>query len=550
MSDKNKKKFYPQFITQSLDHLYNSEYEKCKTILEPKEDYCPFSCYILSEMYLINGLIAENQKDRDRALKYCKMAETFAYNIQYTDETLTEYLKKTLGKKFNSKNEELIKQWKIAINIVEADCILVKGIGNLIFKEYVSAAWNINKAFKIYDRNFKIHSEEEKKENGNSLHPEILLNLKFGMGIFYYMISLIPYPSIQSILSVFGYVGDAESGIEYMEDVRKNNGLHEGWAMSFLMVSYLYIPSGIKKNPQRLKQAEIIAKVSKKKYPKGALSTFFSGLCMKHIGEPDGAIPTYLDLISQYENNGATPNFITWELANAYYMKADWKHATELLEKIIKAESFPSLAVCKLELASCYAICDRMEESKEMITSLISMKGDFSSKLASDKIPILSKIEDTKMGLIMILFEFMFFRNFFEKLKPDIAEYLLDTEMKYCKEKIAFDSTKPEDLDLVLSYQTIKATILLCINKKKEAEELLKSAIALRVAAYYSLSSFYFNEENYDDSYVNIVRCTEFSGYPREQMWKYRIKKATEEIKTFDIKEMDVKKSGFFSYFY
>ena len=83
----------------------------------------------------------------------------------------------------------------------------MKAISNLQTKEYVSAVWNINKAFKIYDSVYKSYLNKEKEV----FHPDVVLNVKFGIGVFYYIISLIPYPSIQSILSVFGYKGDAGS---------------------------------------------------------------------------------------------------------------------------------------------------------------------------------------------------------------------------------------------------------------------------------------------------------------------------------------------------
>jgi hypothetical protein len=102
---------------------------------------------------------------------------------------------------------------------------------------------------------------------------------------------------------------------------------------------------------------------------------------------------------------------------------------------------------------------------------------------------------------------------------------------------------------------------LLARLQKKEAKDFLLNAIELKgkasksvdhwlVAAYYDLASLYFQQKDYDEAYQAIRKTGEFSGYAREQIFKYRIKKATEEIKSYDVKEIETKKTGLFSYFY
>jgi hypothetical protein len=138
----------------------------------------------------------------------------------------------------------------------------VRAIQNLQAKEYVSAVWNINKSFKIYDSIYQSYKNEK-----TQFHPDIVLNVKFGIGIFYYIISLIPYPSIQSILSVFGYKGDAEQGIQFMEEVLEGDGLKIGYSLILLMVSYLFLPNGVKTDPERMLKAEKIVNFAKERYP-------------------------------------------------------------------------------------------------------------------------------------------------------------------------------------------------------------------------------------------------------------------------------------------
>ena len=119
---KNKKnqKFFPDWIHETLDCTYNSEYEKAEKILEPFKEFCPFSCFILAELNLLRGMILESEEDRNKALEYCKKGENLAYLITYSDDSLIKYLEKILGKNFDHKDEELLLNWKVAVNIVSS----------------------------------------------------------------------------------------------------------------------------------------------------------------------------------------------------------------------------------------------------------------------------------------------------------------------------------------------------------------------------------------------------------------------------------------------
>ena len=93
---------------------------------------------------------------------------------------------------------------------------------------------------------------------------------------------------------------------------------------------------------------------------------------MKITGDANGAVQNYQELVNYCQDSGAKPNFIIWDLCNGYYMKTDWKKAIENLEIVVKAKKFPSLSICKLELAACYSIFDRLDDAKKIIENLKS----------------------------------------------------------------------------------------------------------------------------------------------------------------------------------
>jgi hypothetical protein len=90
---------------------------------------------------------------------------------------------------------------------------------------YIKGAWNMRSAWKSYE---------------SVLNPEVFASLKFGVGVFYYMVALMP-GILQTLLSLIGFVADYDVGVQYLNDCYQADCLKSPFAALVLCMSYLFM---------------------------------------------------------------------------------------------------------------------------------------------------------------------------------------------------------------------------------------------------------------------------------------------------------------------
>jgi len=168
----------------------------------------------------------------------------------------------------------------------------------------------------------------------NVLHPEIQEHLRFGVGLFYYIVSLVPGIMLK-ILQMIGFVGDQDKAIQIMTEIYQNNGLKAPYAAIILMAVYLFLPSALSDISDNLKCVSPIIEFSRKTYPNGAMFNYMCAQYARKTGNGKQAIEHLHDAIKACKEIEVEPNLFQWDLANCHLMCLDWKPAIERLESII-----------------------------------------------------------------------------------------------------------------------------------------------------------------------------------------------------------------------
>lgn len=101
---------------------------------------------------------------------------------------------------------------------------------------YIKGAWNMRSAWKSYEAVLKKHVKDGKAD----IHPEIFACLKFGVGVFYYIVGLMP-GVLQTLLSWIGFVADYDVGVQYLNECYQADCLKSPFAALILCMSYLFM---------------------------------------------------------------------------------------------------------------------------------------------------------------------------------------------------------------------------------------------------------------------------------------------------------------------
>jgi hypothetical protein len=98
------------------------------------------------------------------------------------------------------------------------------------------------------------------------IYPDIEDCLEFGIGVFYFIVSIVP-GSFQSVLKAIGFNADREQSIQMLENCYSRGGVRAPFSALFLLVNYLFLSRGLADPTSSLSKARTIAQECVKRYP-------------------------------------------------------------------------------------------------------------------------------------------------------------------------------------------------------------------------------------------------------------------------------------------
>jgi len=102
--------------------------------------------------------------------------------------------------------------------------------------------------------------------NNVEIYSDIEDCLEFGIGVFYFIVSIVP-GSFQSVLKAIGFNAEREQSIQMLENCYSRDGVRAPFAALFLLVNYLFLSRGLADPTPSLSKAHIIAQECVKRYP-------------------------------------------------------------------------------------------------------------------------------------------------------------------------------------------------------------------------------------------------------------------------------------------
>jgi hypothetical protein len=410
--EKKPEKFFPfDDVYQASHAMMNFEMDKARKILDASRKFCPMSQLLYGETFNIISWATQNRKDKENVIVLVSTAEATAAEYSGSDNKLFDYIKKRCNVTQITKRD--LMNWKAYMKIIQADAILSRAINQLQINQYVRAAWNMKSCWQIYSGLLKAHTD---KDGNMTLHPEIHEHLKFGVGLFYYIVSLVPGVMLK-ILQMIGFVGDSDKAITYMGEIYQGGGLKSPYAAIILMAVYLFLPSALSDMHENLKKVEPIIDFCRKTYPNGAMFNYLCAQYARKNGNGKQAVE-YLDMaIKACKAVQVEPNLFMWDLANAHLMCLEWKPAIDTLESIIdatgKKKAFEFNSICTLQLACAYNMLGDEKKSIEklkQVKNFVTNKGRF-DRMALRKADAILASQDMKSAMSSATFELLYFKR-------------------------------------------------------------------------------------------------------------------------------------------
>eukprot|EP01059_Diplonema_ambulator_P026757 TRINITY_DN4418_c2_g2_i1.p1 TRINITY_DN4418_c2_g2~~TRINITY_DN4418_c2_g2_i1.p1 ORF type:complete len:613 (+),score=261.65 TRINITY_DN4418_c2_g2_i1:51-1841(+) len=218
-------------------------------------------------------------------------------------------------------------RWRLECDVIYADCLLIRSIIQLRGNQYVKGAVNIRKTWGYYQTLIKVLDQR-----GSEIPTEISDNIKFGVGVFYIFLTLVP-SGLMKVLSAIGFIRDSELGEQYLLEVFGNRGVRAPVAALVLLTYYLFIPTGLADVSETLKKAKTLLDKCNEAYPTNSYYNGYTNFYHRKRGETDEAI-TAIEKAIGFAHS--PPMLLRYLKADTLFMATKWQEAADAYEALWK----------------------------------------------------------------------------------------------------------------------------------------------------------------------------------------------------------------------
>lgn len=479
--------------------VFSNKFEIADEFYETHKSNNPRASLHWAESMLIRSVLSELQSDKDAALD--RMTAT----LKLAEEQLKVLEAGNIPKGRSDITKQNINNYIVDTRTVLADAHTMTA-GLLVLEDArVKGLIHLRKGWKLY------RSTLDKVESNKygTIHPAVFNSLKFGAGLFYFIISLIPPGLPQKVASLAGFKsGDnfKELGMKFLRDVHSSSSIRCDLAGIVLACHHLLLTNDMdpKIANELVAEANSIYKEGLGKFPKGSVFQVIASFACLETNNTDEAIKHTEASINNCRHVTNYPALLLRLKSQCYIMRFEWETATKILEDILglsieqaklkKKSSNNAWALIYNNLrAGCgHMMLGNQDKAKKYFTTTTEQKttdkwseslvfqakrylanGGFFSMLenmilteAFEK--VIRNAKDTQRQEILNLIE-----ELAKKAKGALTPITKDTKASSTKVK---DMNDPL-IDNRVAYCVLRATVLRTLQKTEEADVMIKEVL-------------------------------------------------------------------------
>lgn len=253
--------------------------------------------------------------------------------------------------------------------ISNGEAMMMNAVMHFIGGSKVKAILQLRKSWKCFQGLEKDFTVLEP-----AMHPEIRNSLHFGLGFFYFVVSIIP-GSFLRIAQVAGFKADGPRGLDLCREVREQSELRMCFATVLLLFHLLIVPRGLADIRPLVAQADVVLAEILKRYPNGvAWHIMASQSYRKQAKLEDGCEHARIALEGA-RAIGAEPAVLAYEYAACNFMMLKWADGIRLLEPLAHINNFRLRGTAGLQAASAYLMNGQADKARELWKDIPTLIG-------------------------------------------------------------------------------------------------------------------------------------------------------------------------------
>eukprot|EP01125_Pyxidicula_operculata_P018614 TRINITY_DN6623_c0_g1_i1.p1 TRINITY_DN6623_c0_g1~~TRINITY_DN6623_c0_g1_i1.p1 ORF type:complete len:1121 (+),score=202.26 TRINITY_DN6623_c0_g1_i1:125-3487(+) len=344
----------PFGLRNAVRAIWETKYKDAAQILSVSDD--PLHKLHYAEVAFFEAMLSEETKDSHEALSRLTEAESAINNKLHPPKTSL----------FSSSEHKLSPHEKSLYHVALADVYAFSAGIYMRRGDYIRGAYNIRQSWKAFQLNYVSFGEDlpSREEDSNDVKKERIHDIKkslsangiesyrkssllFGMGAFYFFISLIP-TNFLWVLEMIGFSADREFGLRLLQECAEHAGHRSPAALLLLLWLQSFFMEDLEASEKVLSDSILMI-------PEGSMFYYLAGYMRRKQGDMDEAISMFS---SCYKYSSQSPDLLRmckYELGWCYYLKLDWNTAIAYFEEFLKEQKAPSFkAYCAYQLGVCY----------------------------------------------------------------------------------------------------------------------------------------------------------------------------------------------------
>jgi len=244
--------------------------------------------------------------------------------------------------------------------IANGDAMMMNAVMHFIGGSKVKAILQLRKSWKCFQSLEKEFSQLEP-----AMHPELRHAFHFGLGFFYFVVSIIP-GSFLRIAQVAGFKADGPRGLKLCREVRDESRIRMPFATILLLFHLLIVPRGLSDVRPLIAEADVVIKETLQRYPDGVAWHIMASQSSRKQNDLEKGCEHCRIALEGARSFGVEPATLAYEYAACHFMMLKWDDAIRLLEPLAHIGTFRLRGTAALQSASAYLMNGQLDKAREM----------------------------------------------------------------------------------------------------------------------------------------------------------------------------------------
>jgi tetratricopeptide (TPR) repeat protein len=273
--------------------------------------------------------------------------------------------------------------WKLECEVIYADALLVRSVVQLQLSYYMKGAYNLKTTWGCY---YALIQEVE-KDTENLIPYEVKMNIKYGTGLFYCYLVLVP-SGLMKVLSAIGFIADSVKGEEYLTEVLNSGTVRAPFAALVLCTYYLFLPTGLGDVKATLSKAKIVLDKMNEDYPENCNFWGYTNFYHRKLGNCKPALESIEKSLKNAEKGGQSPVLLLYLRADTLFMDQQWAEARDKYKELLEiiedsGQKFAYTGQIALSLAGSYVMLGEFDTAFTWVKRVPSMYNNLSKQDAN-----------------------------------------------------------------------------------------------------------------------------------------------------------------------